>query len=55
MGLINGIKLFHRKFRFMCLFNILLIGVGQDQQQHLAVHSGGVGSERVRGCGCLRY
>ena len=32
----------------------LLMDLGQDKQQHPAMHSGGVSSGRVRGCGCLR-
>ena len=30
----------------------LLLGLGQDQQQHPAVHTGGIGRGRVRGCEC---
>ena len=32
--------------------NSLLIGLGQDQPQHPAVHSGGISKGRVHGCGC---
>ena len=32
--------------------NSLLMGLGQDQQQHLAVHTGRVSRGRVHGCGC---
>ena len=34
------------------LQNSLLIGLGQDQQQHPAVYTGGVSRGRVRDCGC---
>ena len=34
---------------FLGLHNSLLMGLGQDQQQHLAAHTGGVSRGRVRG------
>ena len=37
---------------FVGLHNSLLMGLGQDQQLHLAVLTGGVSRGRVRGCGC---
>ena len=37
---------------FVCrLCDSLLIGIGQDQQQHPAVHTGGVSRGRVCACG----
>ena len=35
------------KSRFLGPCNSLLVGLGQDQQQHLTVHTGGVIKRRV--------
>ena len=42
-----------KKSLFLGLCKSLLMGLGQDQQQHPSVHSGGV--SRVWRCGCWRY
>ena len=41
-----------RWFKNLC--NSLLMGLGQNQQQHPPVHTGGVSRERVGGCGLWR-
>ena len=33
-------------------YNLFLMGLGQDQQKHTTVHTGGVSRGRVHGCGC---
>ena len=43
----NNITLRHRVYKCFGLRNSLLMGVGQDQQQHPAEHNGGVSRERV--------
>ena len=47
-------KIVNIKLFFFGLRNSLLIGLGQDQQQHPVVHNGGVSTGRICGCGCWR-
>ena len=39
-----------KKNRFLGLCNSLLMGLGQDQKQHPAVHTGGISKGTVRVC-----
>ena len=42
----------YKKKEEKCFCHALLMDLDQDQQQHPAVHYGGVSRGRVRGCGC---
>ena len=36
------------------LHNMVIMWISGDQEPHSAVHTGGVGRGKVRGCGCWR-
>ena len=50
----NGKKSVRQKKVDFWSLRLIVDGLGQDQQLHPAVHTGGVSRGRVRGCGCWR-
>ena len=50
-----NIRRMEQKGNFWVLLHSLLMDLGQDQQKHPAVHSGGVSRRRVHSCGSWRY